>query len=615
MLLQWIQWIKRPRVLSLMTMTLALGFVVACGSSATATPESAGESTEPTQAAAAATAAPAATTEPAATQPGSAPATRAPVAAPTAVPTPAPAPAGAAWIGVAPGGKHGGVVPTYHVGNPGVWDPHRSPSGASMAAISKAYNQVLQWNPIEAGEIIGDLAETWEVLDEGHTFLFRINDGIRWWDGETLDAEDVAFSINRMIEPEEPRPRSGIIRTYVETAEAVDPSTVKVSLKYPAAAYLSYMASDYMKIVSPHAIEAGLDINNFDNVMGSGPFRPTEFKQGDVVRYERNEDYFKGELPYFDGIDSFIIVDNARAIAAFLAEQVHMCNFPYCDFILEEFLQLESDGADILEIWWEAPSIIGWGNLNVNSYPLDNPNVRRAIYLAIDRQEIINAVGGPQELSIGSPFPPSYSRTEEEILQIPGFRVGADGNKDPADLEEARRLLAEAGFPNGEGFPKMDMVIRTVVAVYADMGAIIKQQLRDNLGIEDIDLRLMESAAGLQAYRQGEWDMAAQFVGLISTDPEDILQQVYNEQGAWNWSRWTSNEYEELFQSQSEEQDPTTRREKLRELELYLYETPKHAIELFWKKHAWVISKKIGGFEAAPELVNCCMKLEHLWYK
>jgi ABC-type transport system substrate-binding protein len=598
-----------------MAMALALGFVVACGSSATATPESAGESTEPTQAAAAATAAPAATTAPAATQPGSAPATRAPVAAPTAVPTPAPAPAGAAWIGVAPGGKHGGVVPTYHVGNPGVWDPHRSPSGASMAAISKAYNQVLQWNPIVAGEIIGDVAETWEILDEGNTFLFRIHDGIRWWDGETLDAEDVAFSINRMIEPEEPRPRSGIIRTYVETAEAVDPSTVKVSLKYPAAAYLSYMASDYMKIVSPHAIEAGLDINNFDNVMGSGPFRPTEFKQGDVVRYERNEDYFKGELPYFDGIDNFIIVDNARAIAAFLAEQVHMCNFPYCDFILEEFLQLEEKGKDFLTIWWEAPSIIGWGNLNVNHPPLDNPNVRRAIYLAIDREEIINAVGGRQELSSGSPFPPAYSRTEEEILQIPGFRQTPDGKKDPADLAEARRLLAEAGFPDGEGFPKMDMVIRTVVAVYADMGAIIKQQLRDNLGIQDIELRLVESAAGLQAYRQGEWDMAAQFVGLINTDPEDILQQVYNEQGAWNWSRWTSPEYEELFQRQSEEQDPAVRREILREMELYLYETPKHAIELFWKKHAWVVNNKIGGFEAAPELVNCCMKLEHLWYK
>ncbi len=610
-----LRWLGKPGAFSLVVLMLLSGLIAACGSSATSTPESASAPPSATESVAAPVATSAPTAAAAPTRAAEDEGTKAPASPPTAVPTPAPAAAGAPWIGVAAGGKHGGVLPAYHIGNPGVWDPHRSPSGASMAAISKAYNQVLQWNPTKSGEIIGDLAKTWESQDGGTTFLFHLNDDIRWWDGETLDADDVAYSINRMIEPEEPRPRSGIIRSYVDNAEAVDPSTVKVSLKYPAAAFLSYMASDYMKIVAPHVIEAGIDINNFDNVMGSGPFRPTEFKQGDVVRYERNEDYFKGELPYFDGIDNFIIVDNARAIAAFLAEQVHICNFPYCDFILEEFLQLEEDGKDFLTIWWEAPSIIGWGNLNVNNPPLDNPDVRRAIYLAIDREEIINAVGGRQELSSGSPFPPAYSRTEEEILQIPGFRQTPDGKKDPADLAEARRLLAGAGFPDGEGFPKMDMVIRTVVAVYADMGAIIKQQLRDNLGIQDIELRLVESAAGLQAYRQGEWDMAAQFVGLINTDPEDILQQVYNEQGAWNWSRWTSPEYEELFQRQSEEQDPAVRREILREMELYLYETPKHAFELFWKKHAWVVNNKIGGFEAAPELVNCCMKLEHLWYK
>ncbi len=593
--------LARPQAFTLTLIMATVLFLVACGSSATTAPEQ-DEPTAEAMAPTATTAAPA----PRAGETSEAP-------APTAEPAPATEPSG--WIGVAPGGKHGGVLQAYHVGNPGVWDPHRSPSGASMAAISKSYNQVLQWNPIKAGEIIGDLAKDWEGQDGGTTFIFHINDDIRWWDGEELTASDVAWSINRMIEPEEPRPRAGIIRTYVDGAEALDPTTVKVSLKYPAAAFVSYMASDYMKIVPEHIVTAGIEINNFDNIMGSGPWKATEFKQGDVVRYTRNEDYFKGDLPYFDGIDNYIIVDNSRAIAAFLAEQVMMCNFPYCDFILEEFLQLEEDGADILTIWWEAASIIGWANLNVQHPPLDDPNVRRAIYLAIDRQEIIEAVGGSLEHSIGSPFPPAFSRTPEEILEIPGFRVDADGNKHPDDLAEAQRLLAEAGFPNGEGFPHMDMVIRTVVAVYADMGTLMKQQLRDNLGIEDIELRLMESAAGLQAYRQGEWDMAAQFVGLINTDPEDILQQVYNEKGAWNWSRWSHPTYEELFQSQSEEQDPAVRREKLRELELFLYETPKHAIEFFWKKHAWVVNNKIGGFVAAPELVNCCMKLEHIWFK
>lgn len=556
-----------------------LVFLFACGSSSTATPA----------------------------------ATAVPVTQATAVPTAQPATA--SWPGIAPGGKVGGVVSTYAIANPGVWDPHRSPSGASMEHISKAYNQVLQWNPIEPGKIIGDLAQSWEATDGGNTYIFRIHPGIRWWDGKDLTAEDVAFSINRMIEPEEPRPRAGIIRTYVESAKAIDPLSVEVSLKYPAAAFFSYMASDYLKIIPKHIVEAGIEINNFDNLMGSGPFKPTEFVQGDVVRYVRNDDYFKGDLPYFEGIDSYIIVDNSRAIAAFLSGQVQMCQFPYCDFVFDEFQILEEKGADFLDVWWEPASIIGWANLNVQHPPLDDPRVQRAIYLAIDRDEIIAGVGGPIELSIGSPFPPSWSRTEKEIRQIPGFRVTADGKKDPADLAEARRLLADAGFPNGEGFPKMDMVIRTVVAVYADMGTIIKQQLKDNLGIDGIEMRLMESAAGLEAYRAGEWDMSAQFVGLINTDPEDILQQVYSEKGAWNWSRWSSPEYEDLFARQSQEQDPAKRKELIREMELFLYETPKHAIELYWKKHAWVVSKDIGGFVAPPQLVNCCMKLEHLWFK
>ncbi len=351
--------LKRSRARAFVAATLFLMFILACGASATATPQ-------PTVAAVP-------TTAPAAT---AAAATAVPQAQPTAA-------AAAPWVGIAPGGKRGGVVAAYAVGNPGVWDPHRSPSGASMEHISKLYNQVMQYNPIKPGEIIGDLAESWEATDGGNTWTFRIHDGIRWWDGTALTAEDLAFSINRMIEPDEPRPRSGIIRTYVETAESIDPTTVKVSLKFPAAAFFSYMASDYMKIVPKHIIEAGIEIYNFDNIVGSGPFRATEFKQGDVVRFVRNDDYFKTGLPYFDGIDAFIIVDNSRAIAAFLAGQVLLCTFPYCDFIQEEFDTLAEKGGDFLEIFPEDASIIGWANLNVQHAPLDDPRVRRAIYLAI----------------------------------------------------------------------------------------------------------------------------------------------------------------------------------------------------------------------------------------
>ena len=180
--------LARPQTFTLTLIMAAVLFLVACGSSATTAPEQ-DEPTAEAMAPTATTAAPA----PRAGETSEAP-------APTAEPAPATEPSG--WIGVAPGGKHGGVLQAYHVGNPGVWDPHRSPSGASMAAISKSYNQVLQWNPIKAGEIIGDLAKDWEGQDGGTTFIFHINDDIRWWDGEELTASDVAWSFNRMIEPE-----------------------------------------------------------------------------------------------------------------------------------------------------------------------------------------------------------------------------------------------------------------------------------------------------------------------------------------------------------------------------------------------------------------------------
>jgi peptide/nickel transport system substrate-binding protein len=580
------RWFGSPKSIIFAPLLLALLFIIACGGSATAPPP-------PTSKPAAA---------PAATQPSGEAVTSAPV------PTAQPAAASPELIGVAPGGKYGGVLQAYQNTQPEDWDPHPCGSGNCMSAISKMYNQLLKRNPLKPDEMIGDLAQSWEATEGGNAYIFRIHDGIQWWDGEPLTAEDVAFSIHRMIDPQARRPRSGFIRNYVEKAEVLDPTTVKVSLKFPAAAFFSYMGSDYMSIVPKHVIEAGVDINKFDNIVGSGPWKITDFRQGSDYEFVKNEDYFKEGLPYFDGIKVFIIPDPGRAIASFLAQQVLICGFPYCNFIPEEFEQLEQQGSDILKVWWEPPSIIGYLNLNVNHKPLDDPRVRRAIHLAIDRDELLEAGGGGR-WTIGSVLHPSFSIGEEEIRQLPGFRKPKD-----EDIAEAQRLLAEAGYPGGQGFPPLTAIARTSVAFYADAGAIIKQQLKDALGIDTITIQVMESAAGMVAYREDQWDMSPLLNGLINTDPEDILMQAYTPNAAWNFSRWTDPKFDELFAKQTSEQDPAKRLEILRELERYLLtDANDHVVELWWQNHAWVVSNQIGGMVAAPPLTNCCMKLEHLW--
>jgi peptide/nickel transport system substrate-binding protein len=523
--------------------------------------------------------------------------------------------ASAEQVGVAPGGKYGGVVPVSASTNPEDWDPQQCGSGNCMTALGKMFNTLVEYDPVNPGKIIPDLAESWEVSDDGLTYIFRIPDGIQWWDGDDLTAEDVAFSINRAIEAEKRRPRSGIIRTYVDRAEALDQNAAKVYLKFPSAAFFEYAASAYSNIVPKHIFEGADEdsVNKYENIVGSGPFKITSFTAGSDFEFVKNEGYFKEGRPYFDGIKVFIIPDPGRKVGAFLAEQVYLCSFPWCNMIMEQFLELEEKGEDILKVWWDEPSIMLKFHVNLNKEPFTDPKVVRAWYLAIDRHQLLDAFSAGK-WRLASPLHPSFSSfTEEDVKQIPGFRVGADGNKHPDDIAEAQRLMAEAGYPGGQGFPPIDMVARSSVALYADMAAVIKQQMRDTLGIDTITIRPMESAKGIKAYRQGEWVTTPLAVGLLTTDPDDILQQQYHPKGAWNLSPWTHPKFIELFEKQTRETDPAKRKETLRELEMFLFETPKELMELWWQSTGWVVNKKVGGFVSSPHLTNAYMKLEHLW--
>ncbi len=129
-------------------------------------------------------------------------------------------------------GKRGGHAVVLNYAFPESWDPHIAGTLAVNAVTSPIY-QVVEFDPLQPDKIIGDLANDWEVQDDGATYIFHLHDNIVWHDGKPLTAEDVAFSINRMIEPGQPRPRVGLLRPMTESAAALDRHTVKVRLKTP----------------------------------------------------------------------------------------------------------------------------------------------------------------------------------------------------------------------------------------------------------------------------------------------------------------------------------------------------------------------------------------------
>ncbi len=569
-------------------------FILACGSSAPAdTPTGA-----------------AATSPPAAAQPTVAP-TAAPTApsAPSADATPVPQAEATATPVPQEAARAGGVVPMQKHAAPRRIDPHPSGSGIDMSEATLLYNGLVKYNDFgDVNEIVGDLASNWDVSDDGLVYTFRIPAGVQWTDGAPLTTADVVFSLERMVQEGENRPRAGALRTYYDRSEAIDPQTVAVHLKFPAAAFLPALGIDYMKVVPKHIAEGGTEIGDVAPQVGSGPYQMIRYRKGDVVEYEKNEGYFKDGLPLLDGINKHIITDKGRSKAAFETKQVLMATVGFTGMNVQDYLALQESAGDHLTVHFMNDFLAIGLMLNTTIPPYDNPLVRRALFLATDRQAQVDAFGFGKG-SIHGPLPSWlwFGMSDEELLEVPGFRQTPDGKKDPRDIEMAKDLLAQAGYP--DGFDATITVRQT--GIYADQAALLKDQFRE-LDI-NITTRPLESTAGLAAFLALDFEMGIQGTGFAFHDPDQILAGLYLPRGARNYPGWEHPKIIELYDQQAQATDQLKRGEIISEIEQILLYEDNHWVGLLWDNFGWPVSKQIQDFYLPPTVASTGMMWERIW--
>ena len=541
-----------------------------------------------------------------------------PTPAPTATPPPAVDPR--ALVVAA---RYGGVVPTYARGGIRVWDPHQANSAQDLVADGNIYNQLLEYNPINPSEIIGDVAESWDVSTDALTFTFNLRDDIKWTDGQTLDADDVVFSLKRMIDTTQgPRGRTGKFRPYLsdDPVEKVDQTTVRMKLAFPSGAFIRMVPVDFNKILPQHVLEAGIDINVFDaDAVGSGPWKRVAWDEGITIEWERNPDYFKTGLPYFDGLLGFFLADKGIEIAAYKTERILMGMSVQTRLGVEDLVKLESDEAFMRthDIYW-MPS--GGGHniwMNMAKPPYDDPNVRKALFLAIDRDQLTDTFG-LGHYQVGGPMGPlnPLALPIEELRTWPGYRL-LDGKKHPDDITEAKRLMAEAG--HADGF-KTTMLIGKA-AFWPDAVQLIKQQLKDALNI-DMDIVIQDIPSAIARHGKGEHDLTMWAQTGMIADPDDRFRQVYLAGGSFNWSgtgKGTGYEVpgvRELFEKQQREPDPDTRKELNYEMQRLILAGTSPTIEFTHRAWGAVVSKRIrtvkGPFVQA-ETQFAVLKHDHEW--
>ena len=585
------QWLIRPKFLISLILVLVPVIAVACGGGETAVPQA-----EPT-----------ATTAPV-------PATATPLLTPQVEPT-KPASAGAVAEAI-----YGGGIPMQGIDNPSGWDPHRYGRAEDIGVNGLAYNQLVEYNPVNPSEIIGDLAESWDMSTDGLSYTFNLHRGVKWMDGRDFSADDVVFSLNRLMAPEPPKAKAGLFKDLVESVQKIDQNTVKVTLKFPAGSFIPFLAVDFNKMLPKHILEAGVDINIFStDVVGTGPFRIVEFTQGVSSEYVKNPNYFKEGRPYFDGIKVFIISDKGTEIAAFKTEQVLMGTSSIVNMDIEDIERLEAndDFMSRFDIYSLKEAATFNFQLNHNKPPMDDPRVRRALYLALDRQEFTEFFGRGR-WSIASPMATQnpYALPIEELLKLPGYRQ-LDGKKHPDDLAEANRLLKEAGY--GPDNPLKITMLTANVIQFPEAAQIAKERWSKDLNM-DITLELVDTATAVDRMLSHQFEVATFGAGPTIFDPDDHFRMVYMEDGGRNFSNWGHPEIAELFFAQQKEVDTEKRQKIVTEMQIAVLNSPNIApsvIEYSWTSFTGPVSKKIrteaGSFVRANGLYHA-LKHDHEWF-
>ena len=614
--------LRHPRALFALAAVALSVFIVACGGAATEQTPTTGGSSAP--AAATPTLDPfAGVQEP--TPTARLDATATPVPVPTAVAVDA----RPDWWQEGESKHYRGDFPLVATSNPGFWDVHY---GGSMNTVlipsGPRFNQILEYNPINPNEIIGDLAVSWESYEEGGEFgyIFNLHPDATFSDGKPVTAADVAFSIDRItlgqVEEGVLRARTGFLNNFVVygTAEAIDEKTVKIPLRFPAAGFLPNLASDYMKVYPKHVAEnlsqeqantgltqaeavAAINAGQPAALIGSGPWMLRDWEKDVGYSYDRNPNYFKEGRPFFDGLKIFLIRDTARRLSALQAGQVFGTYQPVTGSNRpEDMARLEEDTQGrVRAVILEASGIQAFF-LNHSKPPFDDARVRRAFYLALDRdlgvEKSILGFGQP-----GTFFAPGVV----EDLEALRAENSAYGDREAA-LTEARQLLAEAGYP--DGFEVTLNVVNSNPSLSS--AEVVAPQMREDLNVE-IVIQPTDLATMYVGMRDGVANFDAVGTGIILRDPGDIINQFYLQDVLRNPHNWQNDRVDELIDLQNQEVDPAVRQGHLEDLAGILHQGESHWLPYFWYSSGGAFDCRIRNYYYPPT-VQLIKKWDHIWW-
>lgn len=442
--------------------------------------------------------------------------------------------------------KSGGVLNTAWGHLVPHWDIHQGPAGQPfLGSLVNMYDGLIRRNPNDGMlGIVPQLANSWEFSEDGTTYTFHLEQNVKFHDGSDFTSEDVVATFNRIINPPD-NIAITISEAFrpVDSVTAVDDHTVEFQLKSPTSWQFGVFALPGATVYDKGTLEAhngefkGVSL---DQLPGTGPFKFKDYVQGEYLMMENFGDYWNDQLPYLDGIKHLHVRKGTDRAIAVITGQADMTWNGSVDGYREAL-----KNPDIVSAAQMPVHGAGFAYFNTSKAPFNDPRVMKAFNLAINRHDMIAVMQGSGSLSRWLPLSASGVTPEATLLTLPYYKVE---NSD--DIEAAKALMAEAGYPGGEGFPTI-----SYAAEGGNLDEAIIDQLKTNLGV-DIEYKTLERSL-VAGELEGDFDIV-RFLVYVShlRNPAPYLRVMHGKGGSQNYGGYDNPEFDAALDEMDAELDP-----------------------------------------------------------
>lgn len=430
-------------------------------------------------------------------------------------------------------------------------DPAHSTDTTSGTATALIFDGLVELDPVTL-QMVPAVAESWEISDDKLVYTFHLRKGVKFHNGREVKADDFRYTFERTLSPETASERTWVLEYVkgadefrsgsaktIEGIEVLDDYTLKLTAKEPYPLFLQYLYMDAANVVPREVTEKWGD-DFVDHLVGCGPYRFVRWKRYAAVELEAFDDYYGGR-PKIDRIEFKVIPYTDIALLKYEEGEL--------DMLPEIPSGRVTDTRKRLPEEFKSWPILGTYYLAFNNEKepfKGNLKLRQALNYAVDKEAICRVIMEGVPTPAKGVLPPG----------IPGYNPNLKGY--PYNLDLARKLLAEAGYPNGRGLGKIELWYNTEVG-HGRICIEVQNQLK-RLGI-DVRLKNFDWGSYLEACKSGEpVFMRAAWLADVP-DPENFLHVLLHSEkiGTDNYSRYSNKQFDELVEKARSEPDPQKR--------------------------------------------------------